>query len=419
MRRRWIDAACLLAVTAAVILAAGLPEPPREPPRVKRQEAVLFADPVVRSQLEDLLGGPVEMGTLPRLAAVRTLALECGSYDGRAIQTLADLPKYLPDLEVLALDFYGLPMTAEMWEDIDCLPLKRLGVSACGGFEHMRLPEGLERLALDGDNKLQFEAWDREAHTLPEGLLLTRPETPLRGTPIQYYRYTDEAGAAELVLTDAWERTEYGREYESRLLLSCREGDAWSPVGEYPLFRDTSAHDGLRFADVDFDGRMDILVLQGHFGNQYMARWTALLQREDGFEESPSFSEIPNPAVDPERRCVYGQWRNWAASHSWGVYEYRDGAFELVRCLTEEPVEESYTGEAPNGTVEVWQYFDSAATEVWRTDEHTKEETWDRFFDASSPDWGIGSDRWRTLANGGLMADFSVYDTDTMRSITQ
>ena len=49
-----------------------------------------------------------------------------------------------------------------------------------------------------------------------------------------------------------------------------------------------------------------------------------------------------------------------------------------------------------------------AQSRYWRSDEHTPEEIDDIIYNENS-DWGLMTDRWQTIYNGGLMADFSIY----------
>lgn len=80
--------------------------------------------------------------------------------------------------------------------------------------------------------------------------------------------------------------------------------------------------------------------------------------------EEPTFTEIPNPAVDVENKMILSQWRNWAASHSWAEYKFQDNAYVQYRELCEEAV--GYDED--------------------------------------------GNDRWRTIFNNGLTADGSIYN---------
>lgn len=62
---------------------------------------------------------------------------------------------------------------------------------------------------------------------------------------------------------------------------------------------------------------------------------------EDGFVESPAFTDIPNPSIDAENKLILSQWRNSAASHSWAEYKWQDNAHILYRELCESAVWES------------------------------------------------------------------------------
>ncbi len=46
---------------------------------------------------------------------------------------------------------------------------------------------------------------------------------------------------------------------------------------------------------------------------------------------------------------------------------------------------------------------------IGRSDELSMEEIYDLLYSENS-EWGILGDRWRTLYNNGLTADYSIYD---------
>ena len=111
---------------------------------------------------------------------------------------------------------------------------------------------------------------------------------------------------------------------------------------------------GLILADVNFDGRKDILVSQGLFGTQALVRFACFLGCEETYELNESFSNISNPALDTENRKILSTWRNWAASHSWAMYSYENGEFiETIR-LTSQPEE---IGPETTYEIFVWQYI--------------------------------------------------------------
>lgn len=130
-------------------------------------------------------------------------------------------------------------------------------------------------------------------------------------------------------------------------------------VGEDNAFGDARS-DAIRFEDINFDGDKDIVLSAGHFGNQGLLRefgWT--WSRKSGrYEYCSAYYEIVNPEIDAEHQLVRSSWRNSAASHSWVIYRYVDGAFVMQSRLTEESLygEEIPVGlEAPEDAL-VWHW---------------------------------------------------------------
>lgn len=163
-----------------------------------------------------------------------------------------------------------------------------------------------------------------------------------------------------------------------------------------------SIENKLLYADVNFDGVPDLLVCAGLFGNQLASAYYCFLQTDDGFVEAVSFTDISNPAIDAEHNVVRSQWRNSAASHRWGEYKYQDGAYVLDRKLREDCM----ISDDHNEDIWVWTVN---GEEIGRSDELSLEEIEDLLYSEKS-EWQIMDDRWRTLYNGGLTADYSIYD---------
>lgn len=162
--------------------------------------------------------------------------------------------------------------------------------------------------------------------------------------------------------------------------------------------------------DVNFDGINDILLCLGHFGNQGFISYKCFLAAGDGttFTHCPSFAGIANPAIDNEAKVVRSQWRNWAASHSWGIFTFQDNEFTMAEFLTE-------SLELDENDDEVWTWRD----EIWKDDRwQVREEYTELDYDSETlyqkhygPDsyWGLDQDKWNTLFNGGKMSDYSIY----------
>lgn len=65
-----------------------------------------------------------------------------------------------------------------------------------------------------------------------------------------------------------------------------------------------SCEDLVTEIDADFDGTNDLLLCLGHFGTQWAVAYKCWLTRDNALTYCPSFTEIANPALDPERKEV-------------------------------------------------------------------------------------------------------------------
>ena len=128
------------------------------------------------------------------------------------------------------------------------------------------------------------------------------------------------------------------------------------------------------------------------------------LQTDAGFVESPTFTDIPNPAVDTENKLILGQWRNSAVLHSWAKYKYQDNVYVLYKELCED-------AEAPEGAKDASDYiwiWTVNGEVIGRTDEFSESEIDDLIINENS-EWKLTDDRWRTIYNNGLSIDYSIY----------
>lgn len=100
-----------------------------------------------------------------------------------------------------------------------------------------------------------------------------------------------------------------------------------------------AASEMVKECDVNFDGKNDILICLGHFGNQGAITWKCFLSSDSGFLHCKSFTDIANPAIDSDNQLIRSVWRNSAASHGWGLYRFIENEFVLTECLTEEGIE--------------------------------------------------------------------------------
>ena len=154
----------------------------------------------------------------------------------------------------------------------------------------------------------------------------------------------------------------------------------------------------IREADVDFDGKNDILIWKGHFGTQGAIAFACYLQRNDGFEDCPSFENIPNPAIDADEKVILGSWRNWAASHSSAIYRFVDGEFIETERLTS-----TVDTSIKEKDVIVWTdeiFIDGK----WEIREYTREDdigvdaAYEKFYGEDSY-WRMSDKRWKSFIN--------------------
>jgi uncharacterized protein YegJ (DUF2314 family) len=201
------------------------------------------------------------------------------------------------------------------------------------------------------------------------------------------------------------------------------------------ITRDTShASGGLVLTDVNFDGRDDLLIFQEAAGSQAAAIYNCFLRQSNGkYKRCENFEEILNPSLDTAGKKVLGTTCNWAASHSWMMYEYRSGAFVITAILTEEPdearnVREDGTSPLPEDDDFYWKrtISNQMANGKWKSKAYSTadytDEQWAKMFNDPTSEWALESDKWRTLSNNGTRADGSIYgsapDAMILRIIT-
>lgn len=86
--------------------------------------------------------------------------------------------------------------------------------------------------------------------------------------------------------------------------------------------------------DVNFDGKTDILIFKGNYGNVAYEKYVCYLGTTDGIVYCPSFETICYPEVDAKKQVIRGFLRDSAASHTGEVYEYINGAFVETERMT-------------------------------------------------------------------------------------
>ncbi|MDE7265923.1 MAG: hypothetical protein K2N89_00445 [Lachnospiraceae bacterium] len=228
------------------------------------------------------------------------------------------------------------------------------------------------------------------------------PQELLTGNPILYDRFRIDGWIFEWLISDYDDNSFF----EDAVLVVSREDNAKDvqiihveAEGGYATW--VSVENKFEYVDVNFDNIPDLLICTGHHGNQGLLTYYCFLQTEDGFVEAPTFTDISNPSIDVENELILSQWRNSAASHSWAEYQCRNNIYVRYRELREDAIGASEQG------ADIWIWTVNGE-EIGRSDALSMEEIEDLLYNENS-EWGILGDRWRTLYNAGLTADFSIY----------
>lgn len=179
-------------------------------------------------------------------------------------------------------------------------------------------------------------------------------------------------------------------ELDQIIINNGHTGDAWNK-------------EGLYLVDVNFDGKLDIVVSNGHYGAQGAIEYSAYLWNGSSFRENLSFRGIPNAAIDIEREYILGWWRSNAASHCHAKYVYKDDVFALDQLLTIKWAvkgDENSEDEENYITEYIVQYdlFDSEGiTEIYSTEKYSVEYL-EEMFGADDSEWAIYSGKWKQIA---------------------
>jgi len=126
----------------------------------------------------------------------------------------------------------------------------------------------------------------------------------------------------------------YDENGESILSADFSEISDGQVVG-YHVYNEMMDTMGLHVTDVNFDGYKDVIILNmfgGAHGNTWYDCW--LWDAEtSSFAESESFAEICNPALDPEKKCIYSTGGSGAAFWGGSIYKFIDGEFVVTNDL--------------------------------------------------------------------------------------
>ena len=93
----------------------------------------------------------------------------------------------------------------------------------------------------------------------------------------------------------------------------------------------------VNLQDVSFDGKDDILVNLGQYGNQMIQYYDCFVwdETKGQYCKDESFRQIENPQINNEKRCVFSSSRISAASYSYKRFEFIEGHFIETAVLTQ------------------------------------------------------------------------------------
>lgn len=271
----------------------------------------------------------------------------------------------------------------------------------------------VQEILVEEDGVMEIYAHDRGKISVSEDIMIAQvsPQEILKGNPIIYDRFRIDGWVFEWLISDYYDDDFlYNLFSEDGVLVVSRESDAEDAQiihveaeGGDAVW--VSVKNKFEYVDVNFDDVPDLLICTGHHGNSGLLTYYCFLQTEDGFVESPTFTDIPNPAIDADNQLILSQWRNDATSHSWAEFQYQDDTCVMLRELCEDAVWE--LGDSASDNV-VWVWTVNGE-EIGRSDKLSEEEIADLIYNENS-EWQISGDRWRTLYNNGLTTDFSIYE---------
>lgn len=103
----------------------------------------------------------------------------------------------------------------------------------------------------------------------------------------------------------------------------------------YPVFNEMMDTMGLHITDVNFDGYKDVIILNAFCGAHANTWYDCWLwdPQTSSFKTCKSFSQICNPSIDPENKCIYSTGGSGASFWGGSIYKFIDGEFVLTNDL--------------------------------------------------------------------------------------
>ena len=106
----------------------------------------------------------------------------------------------------------------------------------------------------------------------------------------------------------------------------------------YPLYNNMMDTMGLHVTDVNFDGYRDVIILNcfaGAHSNTWYDCWLWDV-KTSSFIYCESFSEICNPALDFQKKCIYSAGGSGAGHWGGSIYKYINGKFTVTNLISGE-----------------------------------------------------------------------------------
>ncbi len=370
-----------------------------------------FYDESVRAAIEAHFDKPADSLTaadVESLSELNYLVIE------NPVESLQDIPMLIPNIKYLKVSSSG----TFSQEDLDILAglksLKALSLYT-GPMSTLAFARHLPYLEVQyrEDNSAGKRNNLGALSLMGQRFVDENVSRPIK----KYVRVLDDSRSYEMVCSDYYEGEEYYHCQERKIFVSDKTDDkvVLHSVLDCSGEMGTAASNKLYLADVNFDGRKDILTDNGHFGSQKLVTFTCYLDVNDQYARCDSFSAISNPSVDSVNKKILSTWRNWAASHSWAMFSYDGEQYIMTDQLTEELVNPQ---DVPSPEEEIWKYTitrlsdgDMGEVESFTTDDYTDNQIAQRVFDKEGF-WGLSSDKWNSSFNTGNMSDFSLYGDD-------
>ncbi len=322
-----------------------------------------------------------------------------------------DIEKFFPNIKYLHVSVDTL--SPELYKSIKNLDSLKALTLYCNSIT-----------VTEFDNDFEyFEIAYSDSDSLPSNNILSQfsiADEPflrnyLKGNIQKIVTVNDNGTMYELISTDyytdgeRWEMQErFVFLYENDSFIFKEALDASSEI-------DSEPRNNLQLIDINFDGILDILVDNGHFGAEGAVAYTCFINNKDSYIKYDSFSNIPNPAIDTENKKILSTWRNSAASHSWAMFTLQNNEFIMTDCLTSIAEESSEND---------WIYIVEKLidgklqeTEKFSTIDYSDEEINNIIYDKNSY-WELLSKKWINLYIERTMIGFSGFYSDNKINAT-